>query len=182
MHNPHPYSSEPHKLSDCSVRATPPSSSTRKFLDNIFYIKMDTLQRLEQIENIPQNRHYLRNISNSLDHPEDHEFHARFRFSNHTVRSIFDMISDDLSTFSGKASNIPPMLQLLASLRYFATRSFQIIAGDLLHISQSSVSRIVGKVATAIAAHHQEFIHFPTPNETPLAKYKFSQIGGLPGN
>ena len=49
-------------------------------------------------------------------------------------RSIFDIISDVLSTFSGKASNIPPMLQLLASLRVFATGSFQSIAGDLLHI------------------------------------------------
>ena len=65
------------------------------------------------------------------------------------------------------------MLQLLASLLFFATGSFQSIAGDLLHISQSSVSHIVGKVAKAIVAHHQEFIHFPTPNETPLAKYKF---------
>ena len=82
------------------------------------------------------------------------------------------MNSDVLSTFSNKASNIPPMLQLLASLRFFATGSFQSIAGDLLHISQSSVGRIVGKAAKATAAH-QHFIHFPTP----LAKYKCSQIG-----
>ena len=38
----------------------------------------------------------------------------------------------------------------------------------------------MGKAAKAIAAHHQQFIQFPTPNETPLAKYKFSQICGLP--
>ena len=86
------------------------------------------------------------------------------------------MISDDLSTFFDKASSIPPMLQLLTSLRFFSTGSFQSIACDLLHISQSSVSRIVGKIAKAIAAHHQQFIHFPTPNEPPLAK----QIGGRP--
>ena len=73
------------------------------------------------------------------------------------------------------------MVQLLASLRFFDTGSFQSIAGDLLHILQSSVSRIVGKVAKAIAAHHQQFIHFSTPNETPLAKYIFSQISGCPG-
>ena len=39
----------------------------------------------------------------------------------------------------------------------------------------------MGKVAKAIAARHQQFIHFPAPNETPLAKIKFSQKGGLPG-
>ena len=77
---------------------------------------MDNLRRLEQIEKIPLNRHYLRERSNPLEHLEDHEFQARFRFSKDTVRSIYDMISDDFkSTFSGKAPNIPPMLQLLAS-------------------------------------------------------------------
>ena len=39
----------------------------------------------------------------------------------------------------------------------------------------------MGKVAKVIAVHHQQFIYIPTPNETPLAKYKFSQIGGPPG-
>ena len=95
---------------------------------------MDNLQRLQQIENIPRNRHYLSDISNPLEHLEDYEFQAIFRFSKDTVRSVFEMISDDLSTFFGKVSNISPMLQLLASLRFFATGSFQNIAGDLLHI------------------------------------------------
>ena len=81
---------------------------------------------------------------------------------------FFDMISNNLNAFSGKVSNIPPMSQQFAS--------FQSFAEDLLHISQSSVSRIVGKVAKVIAANHQQLIHFPTPNETPLAS-----IGGLSG-
>ena len=117
MHNPHSYSSKPQKLSACWVRVTPPSSSTRKFLDNIFYLKMDNLRRLEQIKSIPWNRHHLSDRSKPLEHLEDHDFQARFRFSKVTVRSIFDMISDDLSTLSSK--------QLLASLRFFATESFQ---------------------------------------------------------
>ena len=50
---------------------------------------------------------------------------------------------------------------------------FQGIAGDLLDIYQSSVSRVVGKISKAIVANHQEFINFPTPNEVPTAKYKF---------
>ena len=115
---------------------------------------MENLRRLEQIENVPRNWHYLRDRSNPLEHLEDHEFKARLRFLKDTVRSIFDMISDDLSTFSGKESNIPQILQLLAILQFFATGSFQSIAGDLLNISKSSVSCIVGKVAKAMAAHH----------------------------
>ena len=64
----------------------------------IFFCECAT--QIEQIENIPRNRHYLRDRSNSFEHLEDHEFQARFRFSKDTVRSIFDMISDDLITFS----------------------------------------------------------------------------------
>ena len=94
------------------------------------------------------------------------------------------MISDDLSTFYGQESSIPPMLQLLACLQFFARGHFQCVTctADLLDISQSSISRSVDKVANANAARHQEFINFPTPNtiHVPTAKYKFSQICGLP--
>ena len=66
---------------------------------------MDNMRRLEQIENTPRNQHCLRDRSNPLEHLEDHEFQARFRFSKDTVRSTIDIIRDDLSTFCGKASN-----------------------------------------------------------------------------
>ena len=95
---------------------------------------------------------------------EDHEFEQRFRFSKETATSILDMISNDIAVFSGQEGKIPPMLQLLTSLRFFACGSFQSVTGDLLDISQASV-RILGKLSRAIAAHHQEFIKFPTPNE-----------------
>ena len=88
----------------------------------------------EQIQNIPRTRQYLRGRSNPLEELRVHDFRHRFRFSKDTVKSIFEMISDDLSTFYGKVSNIPPMLPLLASLRFFPSGSFQSITSNLLDI------------------------------------------------
>ena len=115
-----------------------------------------------------------------MEHLEDHEIQARFRFLKDTVRSIFDLISDNLKNIFKQGVQQSSNVAAVSKFTIFATGSFKSIAGDLLHIPQSSFSRIVGKVAKAIAAHHQQFIHFPTPNETPLAKYKFCQISGLP--
>ena len=118
---------------------------------------MDNLRRpwrLELIENVPRARYYLRDRSNPLEDLQDIEFHQRFRFSKDTVLSILEMIRDDITPLSDRDANIPPMLKLLASLSFFATGSFQSVTGDLLNISQTSVSRILCNVSKAIAAHH----------------------------
>ena len=51
-------------------------------------------------------------------------------FCAYTISIIIFFISGP--HISHKASNIPPMLKQLASLRFFATASFQSIAGDLV--------------------------------------------------
>ena len=90
---------------------------------------MDNLRRLKKLKNIPLNRHYLRDRSNPLDHLEDHEIQARFRFLKDTVRSIFDLITTNQRAFYGKASNNPPMLQLLAILRFSLLEVFKALLG-----------------------------------------------------
>ena len=72
----------------------------------------------------------------------------------------------------GGGANIPLLLQLLSSLQFFASGSFQSVTADLLDNSQASVSRIVCK--------SPRIIKFPTPSEIPTEKYKVAQIGGLP--
>ncbi|TGZ46715.1 putative nuclease HARBI1, partial [Temnothorax longispinosus] len=53
---------------------------------------------------------------------------------------------------------IPPIIQLLVALRFYATRSFLQIIGDFCGISTSSTQRIVYRVSCAIATLRQEFI------------------------
>ena len=53
---------------------------------------------------------------------------------------------------------LPPYLQVLLCLRFYATGSFQITVGDFLNIHQSTVSKIIKHVSIAIAIRRNRFI------------------------
>ena len=124
----------------------------------------------------------LRHRSNPLDDLHEVEINQRFRFSKDTVLSILEMIRDNITPLSDRDANIPPMLKLLAGLRFFATGSFQSVTSDLLNISQTSVSRILCNVSKAIAAHHHTFITFPAGNELPTKVQVFTNSWVSRGN
>ena len=52
----------------------------------------------------------------------------------------------------------PPILQIAATLRFYATGHFQITDGDLFGLSQPSVYRIIKRVTQAIASKKNHFI------------------------
>ena len=85
---------------------------------------MDNLRRLKQIENIPWNRHYLRDRSNPLEYLEDHEFQAIFRFLEDTVRSIFDLISDNLKNIYWQGVQQSSNAAAVSKFTIFAPGSF----------------------------------------------------------
>lgn len=142
---------------------------------------MDYWRRLRQIDNIPRDRHLVKDRTNPLEELNDTQFHEKFRFSKETVVDIYHMISTDLDITSKRGIPLPPMLQLLICLRFFACGSFQSVTGDLFNVSQPSVSRVVKRVARAIASLRNRYIKFPGRQELPQVMYKFSQIGGIPG-
>lgn len=57
------------------------------------------------------------------------------------------------------------MLQLLISLRFFATGSFYITVGDFGGIHSSTMCRIIKKVAEAIASLRPTLIQLPRGSE-----------------
>jgi hypothetical protein len=52
------------------------------------------------------------------------------------------------------------------------------VDGDLFHISQSSVSRIVERVSILLAEQSRRFIKFP--NDLGVVEEQFRQIAGFP--
>ncbi|XP_016663902.1 putative nuclease HARBI1 [Acyrthosiphon pisum] len=60
---------------------------------------------------------------------------------------------------------IAPIDKLLLTLRFYATGSFLITAGDFLGVSKSSACVIVRTVSTAIARLCHQFIYMPTTDE-----------------
>lgn len=76
---------------------------------------------------------------------------------------------------------IPPRLQLLVTLRYYATGSFQLDMGDCCDMSQPCVSVCVKNVTRAICQLAREFIKFPSPAEEQEVMRNFGMIADMPG-
>lgn len=73
---------------------------------------------------------------------------------------------------------LPPMLQLLVSLRFVATGAFHQLLGDAVHVSKATAGRCIRGVASAIANDAGRFIRFPTGQEALNVKRKFNAIAG----
>lgn len=77
------------------------------------------------IERIP--KRYIRDLDNPVEFYREHEFKNRYRFSKTTVMEvILPLIGDRLSKVNNRGLPFPPLLQLLLSLRFYATRNFQV--------------------------------------------------------
>ena len=74
------------------------------------------------------------------------------------------------------------MNQLLITLRFYVTGTFQLVLADLIHIDKSTVSRIVHKVTAAIARLCPKYVNFPTTAvERRNEMNVFYRVSGLPG-
>ena len=62
-----------------------------------------------------------------------------------TKLEIIDIVEEDISPATGRSHAIPAALQVMRTLRY-ATGNFQPVGGDIISISQPSVSRTVNSV------------------------------------
>jgi len=72
---------------------------------------------------------------------------------------------------------IPPAIQRMVTLRFYATGSFLQTIDDFCGISEASAQRIVHRVSPAIAALKAEYIKFPTSLEKiHLSQQQFFQI------
>jgi hypothetical protein len=126
---------------------------------------------------------------------DDYEFKKRFRMNKKTFYVLLNLIKDDLQVTDNRNNPVSPESQLLISLRFYATGSFQIVGGDLIGFSQPTISRIVRRVSSVIAKRRGQFIVFPSPSEeekvsifTLADNYSlfklnsgFSKIAGFPG-
>ena len=74
------------------------------------------------------------------------------------------------------------MNQLLITLRFYATGSFQLVVGDLFAVDKSTVCRTVHRVTSAIAALRQKYVSFPAAGqEQHDIMQLFHSKSGLPG-
>lgn len=112
------------------------------------------------------------------------ELQARFRFNNEGIEFITNLIADDISPRTGRNHSIPVHIQVMIALRYFATGKMQLCSGDHFGIHQSTVSRIIQRVTSALVQPHivKRFISFPTqPDIIRKHQADFFGIAQFPG-
>ncbi|XP_018570985.1 putative nuclease HARBI1 isoform X4 [Anoplophora glabripennis] len=111
-------------------------------------------------------KRYLRNYENPLEFYDECQFQRRYRFSkDSTIHILFPLVETTLQTVNNRGLPIPPLLQLLTGLRFYATGSFQLVCGDLRGISQATVCRIIRK----ISIHFAELLGCVDGTHIPIA-------------
>lgn len=90
-------------------------------------------------------------------------FKSRYRMSHESFRDLLAELDPLLGDNEIGRPRISKVSRVLATLRYFGTETAkQKVQGDVMGISQPSVSRIVPEVARAIASLSPKYIQWPT--------------------
>lgn len=66
-------------------------------------------------------RRYIRDVENPMESYREDEFIRRYRFPKFIVREILELFGDDLRRINNRGLPVPPLIQLLIALRYYAT-------------------------------------------------------------
>ncbi|XP_071631802.1 putative nuclease HARBI1 [Temnothorax longispinosus] len=76
---------------------------------------------------------------------------------------------------------VSPLHQLLLTLRFYATGTFQVAIGDFGGIHKSTMCRIIKKVTEAIASLRPRYINFPNSDQSLRdTKRRFYNIARFP--
>ncbi|RWS00543.1 hypothetical protein B4U79_02883, partial [Dinothrombium tinctorium] len=95
----------------------------------------------------------------------DNEFRQRYRMSKNAFEKMCSLFGKYLTFIDNRGNPTSPEMQLLIAFRFYATGDFQTVDGDLIGLSQPTISRIVSKVSEVIAAKSKEYIKFPSISE-----------------
>lgn len=69
----------------------------------------------------------------------------------HVILEVIDLIEYDIKHPTRRSHAMPACIQVMCTLRYYASGNFQYANGELNGISQASVFRIVTCVSTSLA-------------------------------
>ena len=110
----------------------------------------------------------------NIESVTDEELRNRFRFGRQGIGYITNLIADKLRRSTRRNHALPPLLQVLIALRFYASGSFLQVIGDTAGVEKSTVSRAVANVSNALIAKQSEFITWPTDAE--VAEVKNSSV------
>ena len=127
-------------------------------------------------------RNFRREIGNVLLYYNDNELRQRYRFGRNTIEYITRLLHDDIFPMTNRNHSVSATQQVLITLRFLASGSFQQVTGDsVAGLDKSTVSRIVRRVTLALSRRVDQFIRFhQTQEERDNVKQGFYNIANFP--
>ncbi|GFO47177.1 low quality protein: putative nuclease harbi1 [Plakobranchus ocellatus] len=122
----------------------------------------------------------MRDRSNPLDFMNDVDLHCKFRFVRADILSIIALIHDVINYENQRGLALSSSLQVLIALRFYATGGFQDVIGELVGVTQVTVSRTLRRVTNALYQQVGSFIRMPTQVMANIQKTKFFAVAGIP--
>lgn len=114
---------------------------------------------------------------NPLEIYTDDELYDRFRFRRPTIHYLLGLLVDTI-VHTNMNQALPPVLQLLICLRFFATGAFHKLIGDSVNVSECTVGRCCRAVTDAINSLRHDFISFPRDERARQTNQEFFNIAG----
>lgn len=120
-------------------------------------------------------------VRNEYSDLSDSDFEMRFRLPKEMVDNLVENVRDKIEYPAYRNNPISAKLQVLITLRFYATGTFQTVLADLFGVSQKSVSRIILNVSSAIASLATQEVKFPGTRQEILAMNReFFKIANMP--
>lgn len=155
--------------------------------DDDFAQFVDCVNRSEEISNgtayayASPSRRIFRDRLNPMETYDDHEFLCRYRFTKSAVKKLLAVLPVQENA-DGRGIPLPPLMQLLISLRFYGAGTFQLVSGDLVNVSQPTVSRVVKRISALIAETlFPALVKFPDASQMSGVMEEFYKIGKFPG-
>jgi hypothetical protein len=122
----------------------------------------------------------FRDRTHPFDCFDETEIFRKFRFHRPEILAFTDTVKDDIE-LSNRRGSLPPLLQVLLALRFYASGAFQDMLGELIRVDQSTVSRTLWRVTNALAKHVPFSVRLPSHAEARDTARKFMSRFHMPG-
>ena len=101
-----------------------------------------------------------RRIFRARVHPletcSEEELRRRYRFGRRGIQDVIELVRDEIKPKTKRNRAVPPCLQVLIALNFFATGSVQESTAAMHGVHVSTISRIIHRVARALCTHKAE--------------------------
>lgn len=123
----------------------------------------------------------FRDRSNPLDILSDDELFRNYRFSRSGIFHLIESFEHDIRRLTRRNKALSPTLQILITLRFYATGAAYHVFAEMYGIERTTVGTIITQVTEAIAKKAADYITFPTGVRLQRLKHRFFEISRFPG-